>query len=198
MPVASWTAPASPEQNDSSLVTSSFTTATLTDISPIQNLIPGGALISSTRIHLHASGSYIATTTASTLKWGFYLSPPGGLIGAATAAILAETNPLAAVAVSGIPWIMDYWGVVNEIAVGQNATTGKITGQGWCMTGTSLTAFAIQPLPATVAGRTVTQTATITGLNTQGNLVAQLGMTVATNTGLTSVTADEFTCQLVG
>ena len=53
-------------------------------------------------------------------------------------------------------------------------------------------------MPQTAAARTVTQTSTITGLNTETNLYASLGLTVATNTGFTSVTVDEVTCESSG
>jgi hypothetical protein len=89
--------------------------------------------------------------------------------------------------------------VVNEPSVTVNATTGKITGQGWSMLPTSLTAMtAPTVMPLTAALRTVTQTVTITGLNTLNTLVAQLGLTVATNTGFSNVVVDELTCELLG
>jgi hypothetical protein len=53
-------------------------------------------------------------------------------------------------------------------------------------------------MPQTAAARTVTQTATITGLNTLTNLIAMLGITVATNTGFSNVVVDELTCELLG
>jgi len=199
MPATTWSAPSSPEQNDASLTTSSFVTATLTDISPSACLIPGGTLQSGTRIRLHATGNYTATTTASALKWGFYLSQSGTAISATTSAILAETASTAAVVATAWPFILDYSGVVNEIAVAVNATTGKVTGQGWSLLPASLTTFTGPvPMPQTAAARTVTQTSTITGLNTLTNLIAQLGITVATNTGFSNVVVDELTCELIG
>lgn len=199
MPSTLWSAPPSPEQGDSSLTTSSFTTATLTDISPSPCMIPGGTMISGTRIRLHATGNYTATTTASSLKWGFYLTGAGNAISATASAALAETASTAAVVATAWPFILDYSGVVNEVSVSQNATTGKITGQGWSLLPASLTTFTGPvPMPMTAAARTVTQTSTITGLNTLTSLIAMLGITVATNTGFSNVVVDELTCELIG
>src|SRR6185312_11442962 len=107
MPSTLWSAPSS-QGNDASLTTSSFVTATLTDISPAACVIPAGTLISGTRIRLHAAGNYTATTTASALKWGFYLSTAGTAISATISAILAETASTAAVVATAWPFILDY------------------------------------------------------------------------------------------
>lgn len=198
MPSTSWTAPTT-QQNDSSLTTSSFTTATLTDISPAPCVIPAGSLSSSSRIRLHAAGSYTATTAASSLKWGFYLTQAGLAISATASAALAETSSAVAVIGTSMPFLLDYEGVFNEVSLSQNATTAKITGQGTALLPTSVTAFgAAEPIPQSAAARTITQTGTITGLNTLQNLVVMIGITVATNTGFSSVTVDELTCELIG
>jgi len=199
MPANAWSAPPTPQQNDASLTTSSFTTATLTDISPAPCFIPAGTINSSTRIRLHATGNYTATTTASSLKWGFYLTQAGSAISATASAALAETASTAAVVATAWPFILDYSGVFNEVSVSQNATTGKVTGQGYSLLPASLTTFTGPvPMPMTAAARTVTQTSTITGLNTLTNLIAMLGITVATNTGFSNVVVDELTCELIG
>jgi hypothetical protein len=199
MGVTSWSAPSSPQQGDASLTTSSFTTATLTDISPAPCIIPGGTVISGTRIRLHATGNYTATTTASALKWGFYLTASGSAISATASAAVAETASTAAVVATAWPFILDYSGVFNEVSVSQNATSGKITGQGWSLLPASLTTFTGPiPMPMTAAARTVTQSSTITGLNTLNTLIAMLGITVATNTGFSNVVVDELTCELIG
>jgi len=198
MPSTLWSAPSSPA-NDSSLTTSSFVTATLTDISPAPCLIAGGTIMPGTRIRLHATGNYTATTTASALKWGFYLTQSGSAISATASAALAETASTAAVVATAWPFILDYSGVFNEVSVAQNAITAKITGQGWSLLPASLTTFTGPvPMPMTAAARTITQTATITGLNTLTSLIAMLGITVATNTGFSNVVVDELTCELLG
>jgi len=201
MPSTLWSAPSS-QGNDASLVTSSFTVSpALNDISPAACVIPAGTLISGTRIRLYAAGNYISTTTASSVKWGFYLSQAGVAMGVTTSAILAETASTAVANTVSVawPWQLYYSGVVNEQSVQVNSTTGKITGQGWSMMPTSLTALtAPTVMPLTAALRTVTQTATITGMNTLNTLVAQVAVTVAVNTGLTSITVDELTCELLG
>jgi hypothetical protein len=197
MPMIPWSAP-TPESNIVSVTTSSFTTAALTDISPAACVMMSGMINPSTRIRLHATGNYTATTTASALKWGFYLTQAGSAISATASAALAETASTAAVVATAWPFILDYSGVFNAVSVSQNATTAKITGQGYSLLPASLTTFTGPiPMPQTAAARTVTQTSTITGLNTLTNLIAMLGITVATNTGFSNVVVDELTCELI-
>jgi hypothetical protein len=198
MPGTLWSAPSS-VQGISAAITSSFTTATLTDISPSQALIGAGTLNVGTRIRLRAAGEYTATTTASALTWGFYLSAVGTAISATSSATLAATASTAAVVATAWPFILEYTGVVNTLSKAQNATSAVIVGQGWSLLPASLTTFTGPiPMPQTAAARTVTQTSSITGLNTETNLYASIGLTVATNTGFTSVTVDELTCELIG
>ncbi len=197
MPGTLWSAPSGAQQTSSSLTTSSFTTATLTDVSPGPCLIPAGTLNLGTRIRISAAGGYTATTTASALKWGFYMNQAGTAI-TTTAAVLAETASTLAAAATGWP-IQLYWqGVVQAISVNQNATTAKVVGQGWSnVLPTSLTAWGGPvPMPLTVALRTVTQTAT--GFNTETTQNVMLGLTVATNTGFTNCVIDELSCELIG
>ena len=113
----------------------------------------------------------------------------------------------AVVVATAWPFQLTYSGVVNGTSVQQNATSGKVTGQGWSLLPFSLTSwqnsatpfvFGMLPMPVTAALRTVTQSATVTGLNTEANLIASIGVAVTTNTGLTSITVDEMTCELLG
>src|ERR1039458_7672905 len=172
MPSTLWSAPTA-QPNSASVTTSSFTTAALTDVSPAVCEIPAGMISAGTRIRLHATGNYTATTTASALKWGFYLTQAGSAISATASAALAETASTLAVVATAWPFILDYSGLFNAVAVSQNATTAKITGQGYSLLPASLTTFTGPiPMPQTAAARTVTQTATITGLNTLTNLIA--------------------------
>src|SRR6516164_11836956 len=118
MPGTLWSAPV-PALNNNSLVTSSFPTATLTDISPAQVIINPPQLNVGTRVRLTAHGSYIATTTASTLTFGFYMTAASTATVAnplvATSAVLGVGPANTAVAISGIPWIMQYWGRITSI-----------------------------------------------------------------------------------
>jgi hypothetical protein len=195
MPNALWSAPSANQQSTTSLITSSFTTATLTDISPQPCLIPAGTLALGTRVRVRAAGEYTATTTASALTWGFYMNQVGTAIGT-TEAILATTASTAAVVATAWPFIIEYVGVMQALSVSQNATTAKIVGQGWSYLPASLTTFTQAAFPITAALRTVVQTAT--GLNTETNQAILFGITVATNTGFSSATVDEFTCELIG
>jgi hypothetical protein len=203
MPGTLWSAPV-PALNNNSLVMSSFTTATLTDISPAQVIVNPPQLNVGTRVRLTAHGSYIATTTASSLKFGFYMTAASTATVAnplvATSAVLAESASVAAVAVTGIPWIIQYWGIIQKISspvIG--LTNAVIVGRGTMTLGTSLTAVTVAPIPQTLAAVTVSQTGTPGfGMVTNIAQLVSVGCTVATNTGLTSVTTDELTCELLG
>ena len=203
MPGTLWSAPV-PALNSNSLTMSSFTTATLTDISPAQVIINPPQLNVGTRVRLTAHGSYIATTTASSLKFGFYMTAASTATVAnplvATSAVLAESASVAAVVVTGVPWIIQYWGIIQKISspvIG--LTNASIVGRGTMTLGTSLTAVTVAPIPQTLAAVTVAQTGTPGfGMVTNIAQLVSVGCTVATNTGLTSVTTDELTCELLG
>lgn len=203
MPGTLWSAPV-PALNNNSLVTSSFTTATLTDISPAQVIINPPQLNVGTRVRLVATGSYIATTTASTLTFGFYMTAASTATVAnplvATSAVLGVGPANTAVAVTGIPWGMQYFGIIQKISspvIGLSNAT--IVGRGYQWVGTSLTAISFAPIPQTLAAVTVVQTGTPGfGMVTNIAQLVSVGCTVATNTGLTSVTTDELTCELLG
>ncbi len=78
MPSTLWSAPVA-IGNSAPLVQSSISAAVL-DITPPGCEIPPGYLNLGTRIRLVAWGSYIATTTASTMAFGFYLNGVGSTI----------------------------------------------------------------------------------------------------------------------
>ena len=202
MPGTLWSAPV-PALNSNSLVISPAT-ATLTDISPAQVIINPPQLNVGTRVRLVAHGSYIATTTASTFTWGFYMTAASTATIAnplvATSAILGVSPAITAVAVTGIPWIMQYWGRISAISspiIG--VTNAQIVGRGQITTGTSLTAITIAPIPQTLAAVTVGQTGTPGfGMVTNIAQLVSVGVTIAVNTGVTSITCDELTCELLG
>jgi hypothetical protein len=203
MPGTLWSAPVT-ALNHNSLVISPAT-ATLTDISPAQVILFPPQLNEGTRIRLVAHGSYIATTTASAITWGFYMTAASTATVAnplvATSAVLGVSPSITCVAVTGIPWIAEYWGVINKVSspvIG--LTNATIVGRGRMTTGSSLTAFATPvPIPQTLAAVTVAQTGTPGfGMVTNIAQLVSVGATVATNTGLTSITCDELTCELLG
>lgn len=196
MPSTVWSGPV-PNLSSNSLTVSSFTTATKTDLSPAQVILWPGMLSVGTRIRLVATGSYTATTTASALVWGFYMNSTATNNIATTPAILAESGSQAAVVATGWPWRMQWFGTVRALTsplVG--ATNAQVVGHGEIMLPTSLTAWAGSPIPVTVALRTVAQTAT--GLVTNIPQTVMVGITVATNTGFSSVVTDELSCELLG
>lgn len=203
MPGTLWSAPVTALNNNSLVL--SPATATLTDISPAQVLVYPPQLNVGTRVRLVAHGSYIATTTASSITWGFYMTAASTATVAnplvATSAVLGVSPATTCVAVTGIPWIAEYWGRISTLSspvIG--LTNAQIVGRGRMTTGSSLTAFASPvPIPQTLAAVTVAQTGTPGfGLVTNIAQLVSVGVTVAVNTGLTSITCDELTCELLG
>jgi hypothetical protein len=203
MPGTLWSAPV-PSLNNNSLVISPAT-ATLTDISPAQVIVNPPQLNTGTRVRLTAHGSYIASTTASNFTWGFYMTAASTATAAnnlvATSAVLGVSPAITAIAVTGIPWIAEYWGVIQKMSSPVIGTTNAtIVGRGRLTTGTSLTAYATPvPIPQTLAAVTVAQTGTPGfGMVTNIAQLVSIGVTIAVNTGVTSITCDELTCELLG
>jgi hypothetical protein len=203
MPGTVWSAPV-PALNNNSLAISPAT-GVLTDISPAQVILFPPQLNVGTRVRLVAHGSYIATTTASNVTWGFYMTAASNATAAnnlvATSAVLGVSPAITAVAVTGIPWIAEYWGRISALSspvIG--ATNAQIVGRGRLTTGSSLTAYATPvPIPQTLAAVTVQQTGTPGfGMVTNIAQMVSVGVTVAVNTGFTSITCDELTCELLG
>lgn len=191
-----WSAPV-PPLNTNSLVTSTFVTATITDISPDQVILYPGMLEAGTRVRIYAIGEYTATTTASAVTWGFYMNSTATNNIATTPAVLAASGSTAVAVATAWPWKVEYQGVVRAITAPLvGATNAQMYGMGQIYLPTSLTAWTNSPIPVTAAARTVQQTAT--GLVTNIAQTLMLGVTVATNTGLTSITCDELTVELLG
>jgi len=194
MPATAWSAPSSPTQNAASMVQSTITAAVL-DVSPGLCTIPPGALNIGTRVRLIAHGSYIATTTASTMAFGFYMNQAGTTI-LTTPAVLTLGPAITAVATT-MPWMLEYWGHMAAISTTTGTAASIVGGGRFTYTTTSWTATFTQAItPQAVANRTVAQTATGLITYTEQNVFA--GCTVTTATGLTSITCDELTCELVG
>jgi hypothetical protein len=151
-----------------------------------------------TRIRLRAQGEYTTTTTASSFVFGFYMNSTATNNIATTPAILAETASTAVVVATAWPWQLEWDGQVRALTsplVG--ATNAQIYGMGKSfLPVTNITSYTLQAMPITAALRTVQQTAT--GLVTNIPQTVMVGLTVAVNTGVTSVTCDELTCELLG
>lgn len=193
MPATFWSAPTQ-EGNPAPFVQSTITAALL-DISPGTYLIPAGMLNVGTRVRIVAWGSYIATTTASTITWGLYMANPGTAIGSA---VVLGVGPAVTCVASTMPWQLEYWGTITAASVTANATTGQIVGRG--RFSSPLTSWATAPsefiVPQTVGAQTVQQSAN--GMNTAATQNVLVGATVTTATGLTSITTNELTCELLG
>ena len=193
MPMTLWSAPGQ-QGNTGPMVQSSISAAVL-DVSPGQYLIPAGLMDPGTRLRIVAWGSYIATTTASTMAFGFYMNNPGVAI-TTTPAVLTLAPAITAVA-STMPWMLEYWGTITQWST-TTGTAGTIVGRGrFTYTTTSWTATYTQAItPVTVGAQTVAQTAT--GMITYNEQNIFAGCTVTTATGITSITTNELTCELIG
>jgi hypothetical protein len=193
MPGTLWSAPAAVGNNQPFV--QSVITAAVLDISPGEYLIPSGTLNLGTRVRITAWGSYIATTTASTMAFGFYMNNPGVTI-LTTPAVLTLGPAITAVA-STMPWMLEYWGVIAAVST-TTGTAGSIVGRGrFSSPATSWTTAPSESIaPQTVGAQTVAQTAT--GMITYNSQNILVGCTVTTATGLTSITTNELTCELIG
>jgi len=200
MPQTLWSAPTA-VGNNQPFVQSTITAAVL-DITPsgASNVggvydIPAGMLNLGTRLRIVAWGSYIATTTASTMAFGFYMNNPGTTI-LTTPAVLTLGPAVTAVA-STMPWELEYWGIISAVST-VTGTNGQIVGRGrFASPATSWTTAPSWVIaPQTVGAQTVAQTAT--GMITYNAQCIQVGCTVTTATGLTSITTNELTCEILG
>jgi hypothetical protein len=198
MPSTVWSGPV-PNLGTNSLTVSSFTTATLTDITPSQVILWPGMLNVGTRIRLRAYGNMISTTTASSVIWGFYMNSTATNNIATTNATLAATASTAIVNTSSVafPWMLEWEGQVRALTAPLvGATNAQVMGQGKAYVPLTITTTTQTQMPITAALRTVQQNTT--GLVTNIPQTVMVGVTVAVNTGLTSITTDEFTCELLG
>ena len=204
MPGTLWSAPV-PALNSNSEVCQLSTTATLTDIAPAQVIINPPQLNVGTRVRLTAHGSYIATTTASTLTFGFYMTAASTATIAnplvATSAVLGVGPAVTAVAVSGIPWGMLYWGRISlDLIADHRATNAQIVGRGTCGTA--------RHSPRSQASRRSRRLSPRSPSRRPARRVSAWSPTSPSwsasaarwpqTPGLTSVTCDELTCELLG
>jgi hypothetical protein len=171
--------------------------AAITDISPQQVIIQPGDLDLGTRIRLRAFGNYSATSATPTLILGFYMNQIGVNL-ATTPAVLAASAATAVSATATLwPWMIEYEGQVRSLSDPAQSVNAQVLGQGKLFLPASLTSFqAAIAIPATAALRTVSQTAT--GLITNTNQYVAVASTWSTVTGVTSLTCDELTLELLG
>lgn len=177
MPRQYWRAPLPPLHIASG--TALNTSITLTDISPLPNIVvPGNQFDFGATVHVEACGEF-STTGTPTLLLGFYL---GGVAGTALAVSGVITTGSGAAA---WPWRMEWQGRIRVLG-----TSGSIKGQGELKLGTSLTAFALSAIPITQALRTVTWDTTAAKAITVG---AQWGTSNVAN----NVVCDEISLELL-
>jgi hypothetical protein len=123
------------------------------------------------------------------------MANPGTVI---VSAVVLCVGPAITCVASTMPWMLEYWGTITAAAVAANATTGQIIGRG--RFSCPLTSWTTAPsefiVPQTVGAQTVQQTAS--GMNTATTQNVLVGATVTTATGLTSITTNELTCEILG
>lgn len=193
MPQTLWSAPL-PPLNAASI--SPAIAAALTDISPAEIVILPGQLNLGTRIRLVAYGEYTATSATPTLILGFYMNQVGTAIGTTAAALAASAATAVSATATAWPWRLEYTGRVTALTGPADGANAVVNGSGQVFLPSSLTAWTGSPIPVTSALRTVAQTAT--GLNTLTAQKLMVGSTWSTVTGVTSLTCEELTCELLG
>jgi hypothetical protein len=195
VPGTLWSAP---QPNLNSASASPAIAAALTDISPSEVLIRPGDLALGTRIRLFACGEYTTTSATPTCILGFYMNAVGTAIGTTAAKLGATSAVNSGASSTAVPWQLIWYGFVKALTGPADAANASVYGQGRLYWATTLTAWAQAgiPFPVTAAERTVAQTAT--GLITTGTQKVMVGSTWSTTTGVTSMTCQELTCELIG
>jgi hypothetical protein len=140
---------------------------TLTDVSPVpQTIVPANGLTPGAILRLTSFGVF-STTGTPTLLLGFYW---GGVAGVALAATLANATGSG---VANVPWRLEL-----DVICRTAGSAGTVMCQGKAFIGTSVSAWAVAPLPqialATVAVDTTAAKAVTVG--------AQWGTNSASNT----------------
>jgi hypothetical protein len=170
--------------------------AAITDLSPQQTVLWPGMLAVGSRVRIVAQGNLITTATTATPIWGIYVNAQGTSL-ATTPAILAASAAVANPNTSSVawPWRMTYHGQVRALS-NPSGTAASMFGMGELSLPTSLTAWTASVIPITAALRTVAQTAT--GLNTNTPQTVSVAVTPNVTTGITSITCDELSVELLG
>ncbi len=108
------------------------------------------------KLKIEAEGEY-STTGTPTLVIGCALGIPGATGSLGTPVVLAETRAITTPsAAASFSWRLEYRGVVTAVG-----TAGSITGEGQVDFSTSLTVNTSEPIPTTLALRTVAIDTTI-------------------------------------
>jgi hypothetical protein len=205
MPQTAWSAPPLGSLNQANA--SPAIAAALTDLSPVEVVVLPGQLLAGTRIRLFAQGEYTTTSATPNCVLGFYMAAAGTAISGTIITLTASSALTAGATATSAPWQLFYWGRVVAVSGPNSVATASFYGQGqaWWSTvaggggGTAagLNGFTtVSGTPATAALRTVAQ-ATTAG-NTLTAQEIMVGSTWSTVTAVTSMTCDEFTCELIG
>lgn len=164
------------------------TAAALTAGTPLPApIIPGGVLIPGSKLYLEADLEMTSTSATPTLTLAFYIGAVGGAIGSATLIAATGANALTATTTAW-PIKLRYTGTIRTLS----PSAGVIQGTGEQLYGSSLTAWATTPFPATSAARTVST------LNTNQNNQLDVGITLSATTGSPSVTVTGFYAEVRG
>jgi len=114
-------------------------------------IIPANVLRPGTRLKIEAEGEY-GTTGTPTLVIGCALGIPGATGSLGTPVVLAETRAITTPsAAASFSWRLEYRGIITS-----TGTAATIVGEGQVDFSTSLTVNTSEPIPTTLALRTVT------------------------------------------
>jgi hypothetical protein len=171
--------------------------AALTDISPYQQVIPANKLVPGSRVRIRAAGNMVTSAATATLVQSFYMNGETAAF-ATTPAILCATAAVVVPNTGSVawPWEMDYYGIMLGVSA-STGTSASIRGRGKSFLPSSVSAFsAPQAMPITTALATVAQTAT--ALDTRVNQNIFVTTTLNVTTGVTSITCEELTVEILG
>ncbi len=124
------------------------------------------------------------------------MNQAGTAIGTTPANLMVSAANAMSASATSWPWRLQWYGRVLTVTQADASASASMYGSGEVWWPTSLTAWSNIFYPVTAAARTVSQTAT--GLSTATAQKIMCGMTLSTVTGVTSVTCQEFTCELLG
>lgn len=166
MPAMTWTSLLNSPQ-PTGAGTALATSVTLTDITPApQFVLPANFLQAGSALRFSAFG-VLSTTATPTIILGIYYGGVAGIALAASPAITTGTG------LANAPWRIEL-----ETTIRTSGATGTAMSQGFLQLGTSVSAVALSPLPATALATVAVDTTAAKALT----VGAQWGTSSASNT----------------
>lgn len=156
------------------------TFTTFQDVSPTPGLlIPQQSMEAPLRIIVEAWGEF-STTGTPTLSIGVWMNTASTVL-AQSATITTGSGA------ASWPWHIEYQGTLRSSTP---STSGSVNGQGMLTLGTSLTAVSLNPIPTTLAARTVT-------VDVSAARAIGIGAAWGTSNASNSIKVNNFTVLLV-